>query len=64
MRNNEIRELSTKEIQDIIQDRKDQLMKMKLAHAVSPLDDPSKLKNTKRTVARLKTELRKRELNG
>jgi len=64
MRNNEIRELSTKEIQDIIQDRKDQLMKMKLAHAVSPLGDPSKLKNTKRTVARLKTELRKRELNG
>ena len=64
MRNNEIRELSTKEIKDIVQDRKDQLMKMKLAHAVSPLDDPSKLKNTKRTVARLKTELRKRELNG
>lgn len=64
MRNNEIRELTTKEIRDIIQEQKDQLMKMKLAHAVSPLDNPSKMKNTKRTVARLKTELRKRELNA
>ena len=64
MKNNEIRELTTKEIQDIIQDQKDQLVKMKLAHAVSPLDNPGKIRNTKKTVARLKTELRKRELNA
>ncbi len=64
MRNNEIRELTTKEIQDIIQEQKDQMMKLKLAHAVSPLDDPSKMKNTRKTIARLKTELRKRELNA
>lgn len=64
MRNNEIRELTTKEIKDIVQEQKDQFMKLKLAHAVSPLDDPSKMKNTRKTVARLKTELRKRELNA
>lgn len=64
MRNNEIRELTSKEIKDIIQEQKDQLMKLKLAHAVSPLDDPSKMKNTRKTIARLKTEMRKRELNA
>ncbi len=64
MRNNEIRELTSKEIRDIIQEQKDQLMKLKLAHAVSPLDDPSKMKNTRKTIARLKTEMRKRELNA
>lgn len=64
MRYNEIRELTSKEIKDIIQEQKDQLMKLKLAHAVSPLDDPSKMKNTRKTIARLKTEMRKRELNA
>ncbi len=64
MRNNEIRELTTKEIKDIIQERKYDLSKLKLAHAVSPLDNPGKLRNTKKTVARLKTELRKRALNA
>jgi large subunit ribosomal protein L29 len=64
MKNNEIRELTSKEIKDIIQEQKDQLMKLKLAHAVSPLDDPSKMKNTRKTIARLKTEMRKRELNA
>jgi large subunit ribosomal protein L29 len=64
MRNNEIRELTSKEIKDIIQEQKDQLMKLKLAHAVSPLDDPSKMKNTRKTIARLKTEMRRRELNA
>lgn len=64
MRNSEIRELTTKEIVDIIQERKDDLTKLKLAHAVSPLDNPGKLRNTKKTIARLKTELRKRELNS
>lgn len=64
MRNSEIRELTTKEITEIIQEQKDQLMKLKLAHAVSPLGDPNKLKNIKRSIARLKTELRNRELNA
>ena len=64
MRNNEIRELTTKEIEDIIQERKDDLIKLKLAHAVSPLDNPSKLHDNKKTIARLKTEFRKRQLNG
>jgi large subunit ribosomal protein L29 len=38
------------------------LTRMRLAHAVSPLDNPNKLKESRRNIARLKTELYKRQL--
>jgi large subunit ribosomal protein L29 len=37
---------------------------MKLNHAVTPLENPMQIKFTRRTVARLKTELRNRELQA
>jgi large subunit ribosomal protein L29 len=36
---------------------------MKLNHAITPLDNPKKLREAKLTIARLLTELRKRELD-
>jgi len=62
MRNEEIRELSTKDIRERIDEEKLNLTRLKLAHAVSPLDNPSKIKEAKKELARFKTELRKREL--
>ena len=59
----EIRELSTQEIQERIDNEKSLLVRMKLNHAISPLDNPTKLKETRKVIARLKTELRQRELN-
>jgi len=59
----EIRELSTQEIQERIDNEKSILVRMKLNHAISPLDNPTKLKETRKVIARLKTELRQRELN-
>jgi len=38
------------------------LTKLKINHAVSPLENPQRIKDLRRLVARLKTELRKREL--
>ncbi len=38
------------------------LTKMKLNHAVSPLDNPMKLRFARKNIARLLTELKKREL--
>jgi large subunit ribosomal protein L29 len=38
------------------------LTRLKLNHAVSPLDNPLKIKQTRKNIARLMTELRKREL--
>jgi large subunit ribosomal protein L29 len=63
MKASEIKELSTQEIKERIDDFKNVLIRMRLNHAVSPLDNPNKIGETKRDIARLKTELRSREIN-
>jgi len=63
MKASEVRELSTSDIIERIDSEKNMLLRMKLNHAITPLDNPRKLKETKVTIARLLTELRKRELN-
>ncbi len=55
-------ELSTAELIERLEDESKQLVKLKLNHAVSPLENPNKIKAYRRIVARIKTELRKREL--
>ena len=62
MKNAEIRELTTDEIKELVQEQKEKLWRMKMAHAISPIEQPHKLKETKRFIARLLTELRAREL--
>ena len=59
-----IRELTTSEIIERLDEEKKQLTKLKLNHAVSPLENPNKIKTYRRTIARLETELRKRILDG
>jgi len=44
-----------------IDTEKTMLVRMKMNHAITPLDNPHKLKQTKLTLARLLTELRARE---
>ncbi|HYX06349.1 MAG TPA: 50S ribosomal protein L29 [Bacteroidales bacterium] len=63
MKTAEIRELTTKEIEERIDTEKALLNKMRLNHAISPLDNPNKIVASKRNIARMKTELRQRELN-
>jgi large subunit ribosomal protein L29 len=62
MKNSEIIELTTKEIAERIDAEKDKLNRMRLNHAVSPLDNPIEIKEVKKDIARLKTEMRKRQL--
>lgn len=62
MKNQEIRELSDKELSAQIKDEKHALIKIKMQHAVSPLENTNKMKSSKRLIARLLTEKRKREL--
>ena len=63
MKVSEIKELTTNEIVERLQIEKESLVRLRMNHAVSPLDNPNKLSETKRTIARLKTILRERELN-
>jgi large subunit ribosomal protein L29 len=63
MKTSEIKELTTKEIVEKIQVEKENLVRLRLNHAVSPLDNPMKIKASKKNIARLKTVLHQRELS-
>jgi len=56
-----IKEFSTKELEERIEVEKNTLVRMKLNHAVSPLDNPMKLKFARKDIARMITELKKRK---
>jgi large subunit ribosomal protein L29 len=58
----DINQLSTTDLVDRIKEEKSTLQKLKLNHAVSPIENPQKIKFSRKAVARLQTELRKREL--
>ena len=64
MKVTEIKEMTDKELVERLQIEKENLVRLRLNHAVSPLDNPNKLSESKRNIARLKTVLRERELNG
>ena len=58
----EINELTTAEIQERLATEKVALVRMKLNHSISPLDNPLQIKVARKTIARLATVLRQREL--
>jgi large subunit ribosomal protein L29 len=62
MKTSEIKELSTSDLLERIDTEKTMLVRMKLNHAITPLDNPQKLTQAKLTIARLLTELRTREM--
>ena len=59
----EIRELSTAELTERVEAEVTRYAQMKLNHAISPLENPEMLKKMRRDIARMKGELRSRELN-
>jgi len=63
MKSSEIKELSNQELLEHIDNEKTSLVRMKLNHAISPLENPQKIKESRKTISRLMTEKRKREMN-
>ena len=63
MKQSVIREMSTGELHERLEEERKQLRKLKMFHAVSPLENPMKIRDYRRTVARIFTELRQRELD-
>ena len=55
------KEMTTEEIKARVEAESSSLDKLKMNHAVSPLESPLVIRSTRRTVARLKTELNKRQ---
>ena len=63
MKIKEVRELETNDLVERIDAEVAKYNQMKLNHAITPLENPSEIKATRRDIARMKTELRQRELN-
>ncbi len=63
MKNNEVKELATQDLVERLEGAQAKLQQMKLNHAVTPLENPSQIKLVRKDIARMKTELRRRELN-
>ncbi len=63
MKNKEIKELETKDLVERIEAEVAKYNQTKLNHSISPLENPSEIKFARRDIARMKTELRQRELN-
>ena len=64
MKANEIRKLSTEEINKKIAESKEELFNLRMKQATGNLENPSRIRELRKTVARLKTILRERELEG
>lgn len=60
MKATEIRELTVKEVEERIETYEDQLLKLQMNHTVSPLDNPMKINEMRKTIARMKSILTER----
>lgn len=63
MKIKEIREIPDNELKERLDAEVANYNQMRLNHSVSPLENPSQIKATRRTIARMKTVLRQKELN-
>lgn len=52
--------MTDKELQERLDNEKDYLARLKLNHAISPLDNPNKIVESRRNIARMMTELSRR----
>jgi large subunit ribosomal protein L29 len=62
MKASELKELTVKELEEKLENERDLLVKQKLNHAVSPLDNPHKITETRRNIARILTVMRQKQL--
>ena len=64
MKKEEIKELSIPELHAQIEASEKAYRELKVAHAISPIDNPSKITKDRKDIARLKTVLRQKELEA
>ena len=64
MKNNKIKEMSSPELEKELSELKSELFKLRFSLATNGLDNPLKVKEVRKDIARVKTELRQRELKN
>lgn len=62
MKNSEIKALSVEELNEKLTAEQDNFQKLNFAHAISPIENPMKIRQSRKLIARLQTELRAKEL--
>lgn len=62
MKNSEIVGLTVEEIKEKLSTERDNLQKLKFAHSISPIENPMKIREAKKAIARLNGALRSKEL--
>ena len=63
MKLQEIKELSDKDLEEMLDAEKISLNQLVISHSITPLDNPSILKEKRKDIARINTEIRAREIN-
>ncbi|HEX8546658.1 MAG TPA: 50S ribosomal protein L29 [Cytophagaceae bacterium] len=63
MKNSEIKALSNADLLDRLKVEQESLQRLKFGHAISPIENPSQIGKARKLVARLKTELRSKEIS-
>jgi large subunit ribosomal protein L29 len=64
MKNSELRGLSAEELQNKLVVEKDSYAKLKFAHSITPIENPIKIKESRKLIARIQTEIRAKEINN
>jgi large subunit ribosomal protein L29 len=64
MKASELRELSTEELQEKLKQTKEELFNLRFQHATGQLDNPMRIRQIKKDIARIQTVLREREIAG
>ena len=62
MKQKEVLEMSIDELSEKLISFKKELGEMKMTHAISPIENPLQIKNIRRTIARINTEITKRTI--
>lgn len=64
MKNSEINALSLEDLKDKIKAEEENLLRLKFAHGISPIENPMKIRASKKLIARLKTNLSAKSANA
>ena len=62
MKQKEVKELSSDELNEKLLSFQKELSDLKMTHAISPIENPMQIKNLRRTIARINTELTTRSV--
>ena len=62
MKQKEVKELSIDELSEKLLSFQKELSDLKMTHAISPIENPMQIKNLRRTIARVNTELTARSI--